>query len=312
MFAWWGRTVYRYRYIVIGVMVALCLGGGVFGISLGKHVTQSGFYDDGSQSVKASVLGDKVYGRDRTGHIVAIFTAPDGKTVDDPAWRRRSSTSSTSSRTTIPTRSWAGPATWRRRTAPNADIKGMATEDKKHTFVTIPLKGNDDDTILNNYKAIAPDLQKLDGGTVQLAGLEPVANAFDRHHRHRPEAHGSSGAAAGGGGAVPGVRRRGRGRPAGDSGRAEHRRRAGHLAARRRLRTGALLRPAGGVADRSGYRDRLRPFHGEPVPGGDRRGLRHRGRGATHGHDGRSHRDVLGGPDHRVERQPAGVARRAS
>ena len=55
MFAWWGRTVYRYRYIVIGVMVALCLGGGVFGISLGSHVTQSGFYDEGSQSVHASV-----------------------------------------------------------------------------------------------------------------------------------------------------------------------------------------------------------------------------------------------------------------
>ena len=68
MFAWWGRTVYRYRYIVIGVMVALCLGGGVFGISLGSHVTQSGFYDDGSQSVHASVIADKAYGRDTSGH----------------------------------------------------------------------------------------------------------------------------------------------------------------------------------------------------------------------------------------------------
>ena len=61
---------------------------------------------------------------------------------------------------------------------PNAQIKGMATEDKKHTFVTIPLKGDDDDSILNNYKVVAPDLQKLDGGNVQLAGLEPVANAL--------------------------------------------------------------------------------------------------------------------------------------
>ena len=29
------------------------------------------------------------YGRDRTGHIVAIFTAPDGKTVDDPAFQKK-------------------------------------------------------------------------------------------------------------------------------------------------------------------------------------------------------------------------------
>ena len=113
MFAWWGRTVYRYRYIVIGVMVALCLGGGVFGISLGSHVTQSGFYDEGSQSVHASVLADEAYGRDTSGHIVGIYTAPEGKTVDDPAFRRRSWTTSPRSRRTTPTRSCARSATSR-------------------------------------------------------------------------------------------------------------------------------------------------------------------------------------------------------
>src|SRR5215208_5797797 len=89
MFAWWGRMVYRYRYSVIGVMVALCIGGGIFGISLGDHVTQSGFYDEGSQSVHASVTADEAYGRDRTSHVVAILTPPDGKKVDDPAWMKK-------------------------------------------------------------------------------------------------------------------------------------------------------------------------------------------------------------------------------
>jgi RND superfamily putative drug exporter len=172
--------VYRYRYIVIGVMVALCLGGGIFGMSLGKHVTQSGFYDDGSQSVKASVLGDQTYGRDRTSHVVATFTAPDGKTVEDPAWRQKIVDELNKFKSDHPDQvvGWAG---WLAVANP-ADapplIKGMATEDKKHTFVSIPLKGDDDDSILNNYKTIAPDLQKLDGGTVQLAGLEPIANAL--------------------------------------------------------------------------------------------------------------------------------------
>lgn len=180
MFAWWGRTVYRYRYIVIGVTVALCLLGGVFGISLGKHVTQSGFYDDGSQSVKASVLGDQTYGRDRTSHVVATFTAPNGKTVDDSAWRDKivGELNKFKADHSDQVVGWAG---WLAVANP-ADappiIKGMVSEDKKHTFVSIPLKGNDDDSILNNYKAIQPDLQKLDGGTVQLAGLEPIANAL--------------------------------------------------------------------------------------------------------------------------------------
>jgi trehalose monomycolate/heme transporter len=163
VFAWWGRTVYRYRYIVIGVMVALCLGGGVFGLSLGKHVTQSGFYDDGSQSVKASVIGDKVYGRDRTGHIVATFTAPDGKNVDDPAWRQKivDALNKFKDDHSDQVIGWAGYLALSNPADAPPLIKGMAT-----------------DTILNNYKTIAPDLQKLDGGTVELAGLEPIANAL--------------------------------------------------------------------------------------------------------------------------------------
>ncbi len=178
MFAWWGRTVYRYRYIVIGVTVALCLGGGVFGMSLGKHVTQSGFYDDGSQSVKASISGDNVYGRDRTGHIVAIFKAPDGKNVNDPAWSKQITDELNQfvKDHSDKVLGWAGYLAAPNTT--NAIVQGMATQDKKYTFVSIPLKGDDDDTILNNYKAVQPALQKLNGGGVQLAGLEPVATAL--------------------------------------------------------------------------------------------------------------------------------------
>jgi RND superfamily putative drug exporter len=40
----------------------------------------------------------------------------------------------------------------------------------------MPLKGNDDDTILKNYKIIQPDLQKVDDGKIQLAGLQPIAS----------------------------------------------------------------------------------------------------------------------------------------
>jgi trehalose monomycolate/heme transporter len=178
VFAWWGRIVYRYRFIVIGVTVALCLGGGIFGMSLGKHVTQSGFYDDGSQSVKASVIGDKVYGRDRSGHIVAIFKAPDGKNVNDPAWSKQITDELNKFKNDHPDQvlGWAGYLAAPDTTS--AVVQGMATQDKKYTFVSIPLKGDDDDTILNNYKAVAPDLQKLDSGTVKLAGLEPVVNAL--------------------------------------------------------------------------------------------------------------------------------------
>lgn len=176
MFAWWGRTVYRFRYIVIGVMVALCLGGGVYGISLGEHVTQSGFYDDGSQSVAASIAADKAYGRDRTSHVVAILTPPDGKKVDDPDWMKKTTEELDSLVADHPDQieAWVG---WLK--APDttlATVQQMKTEDLSKTFVSIPLKGDDDDTILKNYQVIEPDLQKVNGGNIQLAGLNPLAS----------------------------------------------------------------------------------------------------------------------------------------
>lgn len=176
MFAWWGRTVYRFRYIVIGIMVALCLGGGVFGISLGDHVTQSGFYDEGSESVHASLVGDEVYGRDRTSHVVAILTPPDGEKVDNPEWQRDVVAELDALVADHPDEvvSWVG---WLR--APDAaseTVQQMKTSDLSKTFISIPLQGDTDDEILKNYQAVEPDLQQINDGNIRLAGLNPLAS----------------------------------------------------------------------------------------------------------------------------------------
>lgn len=176
MFAWWGRNVYRYRYIVIGVMVALCVGGGIYGISLGDNVTQSGFYDEGSQSVQASVAGDEVYGRDRTSHVVAILTPPDGEKVDNREWQQEVVGELDALVEDHPEQvvSWVG---WLR--APdtaNATVQQMKTADLSKTFVSIPLKGDTDDEILKNYQAVEPYLQQINDGNIQLAGLNPLAS----------------------------------------------------------------------------------------------------------------------------------------
>ena len=176
MFAWWGRTVYQYRYIVIGVMVALCLGGGVYGISLGQHVTQSGFYDEGSESVHASLVSDEAYGRDRTSHVVAILTPPDGEKVTDPQWMEKVSGELNDLVEDHENQivSWVG---WLRAPDSTAEtVQQMKTADDSKTFISIPLKGDDDDTILKNYQAIEPDLKKVNDGDIQLAGLNPLAS----------------------------------------------------------------------------------------------------------------------------------------
>ena len=174
MFAWWGRTVYQYRYIVIGVMVALCLGGGVYGMSLGQHVTQSGFYDEGSQSVHASVVADQAYGRDRTSHVVAILAPPDGKKVDDPAWMKKTTDELNKLVEDHQDQivSWVG---WLRAPDSTAEtVRQMKTADGSKTFVSIPLKGDDDDTILKNYQTIEPDLLKINDGNIKLGRSQPA------------------------------------------------------------------------------------------------------------------------------------------
>ena len=176
MFAWWGRTVYRYRYIVIGLMVALCVGGGIYGMDLGKYVTQSGFYDEGSQSVQASLLADGAYGRDRTSHVVAILTPPGDTKVDDPQWSKRTveELDAFVAKHDDKVAGWAG---WLRAPdSTDATVAQMKTQDMRQTFVSIPLEGDNDDEILKNYQDVAPDLKQINDGDIKLAGLNPLAN----------------------------------------------------------------------------------------------------------------------------------------
>jgi trehalose monomycolate/heme transporter len=152
-------------------MVALCLSGGVFGLSLGAHVTQSGFYDDGSESAQASRLGDHVYGRDRTGHIVAIYTAPDGKTVDDQDFGKKVLNKLAQLQRDHPDEILRSVGYF---TRPDL-LHNMADASKKHAFMSIQLKGDNDDVILSNYKRVEHDFA-ISGVDVKLAGLLPLAN----------------------------------------------------------------------------------------------------------------------------------------
>jgi trehalose monomycolate/heme transporter len=152
-------------------MVTLCLGGGAFGLTLGSHLTQSGFYDDNSESAKASRLGDQAYGRDTSGHIVAIYSAPDGKTVDDPDFKNKILENLAQVEREHPNQILRSVGYF---TNPSL-LHTMADASKQHAFMSIQLKGNDDDTILNNYKAVQNDFA-VPGVDVKLAGLQPLAN----------------------------------------------------------------------------------------------------------------------------------------
>ncbi len=67
MFGAIGTFVYRLRFAVIAVLIVVMGGLGLYGLGLGKNLSQSGFFDDTSQSVK---------GRNSPTRRSAVTTSP--------------------------------------------------------------------------------------------------------------------------------------------------------------------------------------------------------------------------------------------
>ncbi|GGK36308.1 MMPL family transporter [Nocardia camponoti] len=181
----WGRFVYRHRFLVLAVCVFAVALSGWFGRDLAGRYTQEGWFDESSESVAASQIADDIFGRDTDGDLIVIYTAPPGKTVDDPEVR--------------------GPVT-----AALADLNRQygqhihkidsywdspfsaeaADKTKRHAFASIGLAGGGGTATVNNYLALKPHLDAgVDGGgpggtTVQLAGLQPVVEGINIGMQH--------------------------------------------------------------------------------------------------------------------------------
>lgn len=198
MFGSIGSFVYRMRYTVIAVLIALMGGLGLYGMDLPKHLSQSGWFDPNSESVKGSVVADTALGRDHKSDVILLVSPPDGTLVDDESFN-------TSMQKIVDDLVAQHPNVVSREVDEGhaglispfdkinnsadqaaADIKRerMWTADRKHGFVSIGVAGNDDTTILNNYKEIEPffdglaERYDLPGTQFELAGLQPIAGAM--------------------------------------------------------------------------------------------------------------------------------------
>ncbi|MGB3697244.1 MAG: MMPL family transporter, partial [Gordonia sp. (in: high G+C Gram-positive bacteria)] len=200
MFGSIGSFVYRMRYTVIAVLVALMGGLGLYGINLPQYLSQSGWFDPTSESVSGSLVADQALGRDHKSDVILLITPPPGTKVDDPAFRvkiesivddlvkehpdivsRESGSGHAGIIDPFDTGGGAAGAT-----AAQIKQERMWTPDRKHGFVSIGVAGDDDTSILNNYKTIEPFFDglaqryDLPGTQFQLAGLQPVAAAMSK------------------------------------------------------------------------------------------------------------------------------------
>lgn len=175
----WGRFVYRHRIAVLVVSLFVVALSGLYGRDLGERLSQEGWFDESSESVAASKLADSTFGRDTDSDVVALYTAPAGTTVDDPAVRSAVTAQLAALLRDHPDRVLRIDSYW------DSPLAGAFADDSRtHAFASIGLHGEGSATV-DNYLAIAGDLNAGTAGagpagtTVELAGLQPVVEGIN-------------------------------------------------------------------------------------------------------------------------------------
>ncbi|WP_063057783.1 MMPL family transporter [Nocardia sienata] len=175
----WGRFVYRHRLAVLVVFAALVVVSGLYGRDLADRLTQEGWFDESSESVAASKLADATFGRDTDSDVIALYTAPPGRTVDDPEVRSAVTDRLSGLLRDHPDRVLRIDSYW------DSALSGQFADDSRtHAFASIGLRGEGSATV-ENYQAIVGELAADGPGTgpagttVQLAGLQPVVEGIN-------------------------------------------------------------------------------------------------------------------------------------
>ncbi|WP_186628560.1 MMPL family transporter [Rhodococcus sp. BP22] len=176
MFARWGDLVHRWRFTVIGVMVAGLLGLAMYGVGFENRLSQGGFDDPGSESVRAAQFADDTFGRDTEGDVIVLYTAPEGKTVDDPKFTAAVTANLNSLVAEHPAQIAKINGTYFTVDGA-ARAAALATADKQHAVASIAIVGDDETALTNNFQAVK-DAFYIDGVDVQVAGLQAVAGAL--------------------------------------------------------------------------------------------------------------------------------------
>ncbi|ADG99265.1 MMPL domain protein [Segniliparus rotundus DSM 44985] len=194
-----GAFVYRARVPVITVMVAIFVALGVYGIDIGDHLSQGGWYDDNSESARASRLSDEKFGQDTKSDVILFITATDpGSTVESPAIADAVFNQLAAIKQDHPDKTvdifslwgvWnhAAPQTWPKATpdghAPAAIPllkQRLESPDGKHTFVSIGIQGKDDTERVNNYRSVRDAFTfSVPGAKVETTGLLAVTDAIN-------------------------------------------------------------------------------------------------------------------------------------
>ncbi|MFI6169604.1 MMPL family transporter [Nocardia sp. NPDC051052] len=177
MFARWGDFVYRFRFLVIGVVGAALLALGGYGSDLSHHLASGGLDDPTSESAKAARLSDQAFARDHRADVLVLYTAPEGVSLDDPAFSAQIVDNLNSLQRQHPDEiDKVNGSYWKTETG-QQQPSAFGRADLNRAFASIAIKGNTDTEMVNNFRKVK-DAFYIPGVDVQVAGLQPVAGTL--------------------------------------------------------------------------------------------------------------------------------------
>jgi uncharacterized membrane protein YdfJ with MMPL/SSD domain len=163
VFAKWGSLAFHRRWVVLIAIVLLSVGGGIWGLGVFDKLSQGGYDAPGSEAARANQVAQDAFGR-QGGDVLVIYTAPQGGTVDSPAFAAKVAKQLDG----LP-----GDAVKQVASYWNTQLPAFATADKTKALAAITLQASDSNAQIKQFERISDQLQ-VDGVDSQVGGLTPT------------------------------------------------------------------------------------------------------------------------------------------
>lgn len=159
MFAWWGRVLVRWRWLVLAAGAAVVLLGATWGVGVFNHLTGGGFVDPASESSQAAARITAELG-DQDTDLIVLYRS-DTLTVDDPAFAEAVTARAAALRASPAV---TGVVSWYDTGAPH-----LVATDRSATYLAVRLVGEDEDELVTAYHQ-ARELTPAPGLVTEVGG----------------------------------------------------------------------------------------------------------------------------------------------
>ncbi|MCW6009744.1 MMPL family transporter [Micromonospora sp. CPCC 205371] len=170
MFAWWGKAVVRFRWVVLAAAAVLVIVGATWGAGVFGTLTGGGFDDPASESSRARERITAELGSQDID--ILVLYSSDTTTVDQPAFREAVTTTLGQLRQHADV---ASVTSWYDTQAPS-----LASADRHATYALVQLRGTDPDAKTEAYGELRPALD-APGLTTQAGGNVPFQ--YEANHQ---------------------------------------------------------------------------------------------------------------------------------